>query len=439
MKKIYIIPLLICFIIEAHGETRIKSSTRALRDVPAHLLTTIDAPVSGGNKEICGGQAFPTLSVTVNEGETADWYNSDNELVASGTTTYYRTYPMAGYDALYRYYVEARNISSGAVSATRTEVTLTVKLPAVLFAQAPQCNPENDTYYVGYTVGTGQNPIGVTSTAGTFGQVGAGYGFYNIPSGTNVTLSYNVNGCITTRNVTAPDCSAPVITALPGTSVCEGQTVTLQASGCASPGILNWSTGATTSTISFTALLGSNAEFYATCTRNQIVSPRANIVINITPIPYISSAYGYPQDNVPPNTEIILSANCSDGRALIVWNDGATTQSGEIRRVTLQYTTTYDVTCNSNNCNSEPQSFTVTVDNPCPASLTLASNSSPSGDISSGTAIRQANATSGSITATNKITGTAKVTYQAGKSITLSQGFRADNGTVFKAEMGGCQ
>lgn len=61
--------------------------------------------------------------------------------------------------------------------------------------------------------------------------------------------------------------------------------------------------------------------------------------------------------------------------------------------------------------------------------------SSPSDDINSGI---KNTIVINNITATNKITGTAKVTYLAGKSITLSQGFKADSGTVFKAEMGGC-
>ena len=73
--------------------------------------------------------------------------------------------------------------------------------------------------------------------------------------------------------------------------------------------------------------------------------------------------------------------------------------------------------------------------NPCPSLRNLVS---PMDDISSGTVIKEANAVSGTITATNLITGTAKVTYRAGKSITLNPGFKIDNGTVFKTEFGGC-
>lgn len=72
---------------------------------------------------------------------------------------------------------------------------------------------------------------------------------------------------------------------------------------------------------------------------------------------------------------------------------------------------------------------------PCVTIYTLVSSTD---DYSTGTIIKEANAITGTITATNKITNTANVTYRAGKSITLNAGFKADNGTVFKTEFGGC-
>jgi hypothetical protein len=82
---------------------------------------------------------------------------------------------------------------------------------------------------------------------------------------------------------------------------------------------------------------------------------------------------------------------------------------------------------------------------PCPPSLVLqsppATTPAEGVDYDASNAIppviRKAAATTGSITATNKITGTANVTYEA-KTVQLNPGFRADNGTVFKAQVGGC-
>lgn len=72
--------------------------------------------------------------------------------------------------------------------------------------------------------------------------------------------------------------------------------------------------------------------------------------------------------------------------------------------------------------------------NPCPSLLTLVSTVD---DYSSGTMTKQAAASNGKIEATNLITGSANITYEA-NSIELKPGFRADNGTVFKAQIGGC-
>ncbi|MGL4631850.1 MAG: 3-coathanger stack domain-containing protein, partial [Leadbetterella sp.] len=89
---------------------------------------------------------------------------------------------------------------------------------------------------------------------------------------------------------------------------------------------------------------------------------------------------------------------------------------------------------------SIPFEVVATCPPPCPTSINLASVNTPptpSDDIGGGIVLMQANMTHGTIAATNKITGTAKVTYQA-KSILLNNGFKADTGTVFIVQVGGC-
>lgn len=72
---------------------------------------------------------------------------------------------------------------------------------------------------------------------------------------------------------------------------------------------------------------------------------------------------------------------------------------------------------------------------PCPTSITLVN---PADNITSGDITKQASATNGSINATNYVTGAGtKATYQA-KAVELNAGFKADSGTIFKAETGGC-
>jgi len=80
-----------------------------------------DPPVSGGNQTICVGNPISPLTVTVNAGETADWYSvpTGGTSILDGNTSFT---PLTGGS----YFAEARNIVSGCVSITRTEITLTI-------------------------------------------------------------------------------------------------------------------------------------------------------------------------------------------------------------------------------------------------------------------------------------------------------------------------
>lgn len=59
-------------------------------------------------------------------------------------------------------------------------------------------------------------------------------------------------------------------------------------------------------------------------------------------------------------------------------------------------------------------------------------------NFSTGTIIKQVNSTNGHISATNRISGNANVTYRAGNYVMLNAGFESAKGTVFKTESGGC-
>jgi len=84
---------------------------------------------------------------------------------------------------------------------------------------------------------------------------------------------------------------------------------------------------------------------------------------------------------------------------------------------------------------SENKKLLTVIANPCASSLTLVS---PTDNISTGTVTKQASAANGTIIATNIISGAGtNATYQA-KNIQLNAGFSVANGTIFKAEIGGC-
>lgn len=121
-------------------------------------------------------------------------------------------------------------------------------------------------------------------------------------------------------------------------------------------------------------------------------------------------------------------ANVSDLR----WNYGMV---GSTVSVSPTLNSTYWAYCATNGCSGASSNrIPISITN-C---LSLLNLISPTDDISNGTIIKEANSTTGTIEATNKLTSTANVTYRAGKSITLNAGFKADNGVVFKTEFGGC-
>lgn len=72
---------------------------------------------------------------------------------------------------------------------------------------------------------------------------------------------------------------------------------------------------------------------------------------------------------------------------------------------------------------------------PCSTSVVLVN---PINNSSSGNLTVEAKEITGKITANNKYSGSAKVTFKAAV-IELNPGFTADSGTVFRAEIGGCQ
>jgi photosystem II stability/assembly factor-like uncharacterized protein len=83
--------------------------------------TTPAAPVSTGNSTVCGNATFVGVTATTPAGVTVDWYNAatGGTLLQSGSNTLVTQ--ISG-----TYYAEARNISLGCKSTTRTAVSLTV-------------------------------------------------------------------------------------------------------------------------------------------------------------------------------------------------------------------------------------------------------------------------------------------------------------------------
>ncbi len=101
---------------------------------------------------------------------------------------------------------------------------------------------------------------------------------------------------------------------------------------------------------------------------------------------------------------------------------------------TISMTTVYTVYCVDGTCKSSGKEIQVMVsEGNCLDSVVL----TDSDNVNTGVFVKQAKSISGKITAMNKITGNVVSSYSAA-AITLSPGFLADSGVVFKAEVGGC-
>ncbi|TAE41943.1 MAG: hypothetical protein EAZ70_13525, partial [Runella slithyformis] len=163
----------------------------------------------------------------------------------------------------------------------------------------------------------------------------------------------------------------------------------------------------------------------------EIIFANGTVVDTQSPtVPLALTASGITQNSV--NLEWDASTDNVAVTTYEVFKNGVligtpTTNSLAVSALTCNSTYTFTVKAKDRLGNTSAASVGLILNtascNPCATLLPLAS---PIDDYSSGTVIKQANASTGKITATNKITNTANVTYQAGKSIVLEPGFKAN-------------
>ncbi len=224
----------------------------------------------------------------------------------------------------------------------------------------------------------------------------------------------------------------PVISANKN-NIYSGEGINLTATGCSNS--INWSDGGTGSS-RLNVIFNSNLILTATCSQGCIVSNKSDpiaIVVHPKPILLITN----PATVTLPNTVNITSPDITTGstfpsgtvlsyytnseRTIILGNPSAVAISG----------TYYIKAITTNGCiDFKPVNVVVNVID-CNMPLVLGSTD----NYSSGTYLKKTNET---ITATNIIAGNANVTYRSNKSITMNNGFKVNNGAIFKTEIAGC-
>ncbi|NLV19532.1 MAG: cadherin repeat domain-containing protein, partial [Bacteroidetes bacterium] len=157
----------------------------------------IEAPVSGGDKSYCENGTIPELTVTVGEGETADWYDSETggTLLERGSLSYT---PLVAGD----YYAEARQIASGCISSTRTLVRLTMDpLPGpaeTIEGPSAVCQDDTFPYFIEHVANANgyswsYSGSGVTLSGGTANYTEVSFS-RDAVSGTLTVYAYNACG-----------------------------------------------------------------------------------------------------------------------------------------------------------------------------------------------------------------------------------------------------
>jgi parallel beta-helix repeat protein len=196
------------------------------------------APASGGDKEICAGANIPALTVTVGEGETADWYTemSGGSKVAEATLSYTPT--EAG-----TWYAEARNTSSQCISASRTAVSLTVN-------ELPVVSLTSQTDILCYGASTGAIDITASGGEGPYTYAWTGTEV-NLTAEDQTGLAAGDYSVIITDNKGCSSASLPVTLSQPataisasasaGTILCNGGTTTLTVTAAGGTGSLEYS------------------------------------------------------------------------------------------------------------------------------------------------------------------------------------------------------
>jgi hypothetical protein len=402
---------------------------------------------AGSNSPICAGN---TLNLTASGGTTYTWSGpnaytstSQNPTVSNPTSGTYQVMVTDG---------------NGCTATASVALIVNPAPTATASSNSPICagNTLNLTSSGGATYtwsgpnsysSTSQNPTVSNPTSGTY----------------QVTVT-DANACTATASVAVIVNALPTVTG--NLTIYVGATTTLSGSGTAVSSNPWISASTNVATINNSGVVtgvavGTSIITYTNnngCSQTTTVTVVENPTITITgmPLSIFNTNQGTPSSNqsytvsgiylnsnisiaAPTGFEISLTSNNGFGGGLTLTQSGGNVASTNIyvRLVgAVVGSFTGNLTHNSTGATTMNVAVngTVAAGGPCQSTVNLVSTTD---DYNSGTQVKQASATNGKITATNKITGNAKTTYQA-KSIELLPGFKADSGTVFKAEIGGC-
>ncbi|MDR3694166.1 PKD-like domain-containing protein [Mucilaginibacter sp.] len=289
-----------------------------------------------------------------------DWYDAPigGNLLATGATF---TTPVLSNSTTY--YLDANNL--GCISSrSAVNVIVSPQLPAPTAAGAVICSGSTAT-------------LNATSQGGTYqwynaavgGQLLAAGASFTTPPLLNTTTYYVQNtiaGCVSPRvAVTVTVTPAVAVPTAAGTSICEGSSATLSATG--SPGGYAWYDQAaggnllTTTQVFVTPALAAGTTYYVESTTATCNSARTAVTVTVTPIPATPVINPV---SVCPGTSAILTATGTVGT--VKWYDapagGNLLASGyTYHTLALNANTTYYAESTSGQCTSQRVAVTVSI------------------------------------------------------------------------------
>jgi hypothetical protein len=192
----------------------------------------------------------------------------------------------------------------------------------------------------------------------------------NITANQTFTAICTVGACISdnsnTLNISFGALSAPVISAS-GTSVCNGSSVVLTASGCS--GNVLWSNGSTGTSITVNPSVATNYSAICRSLSANCDSPNSNVIrVEITTAPN-APTITCSADRICLGESLVLEAIGCEGT--VTWYYNNTTANGLTLTINPVVTTVYTATCSIGSCESASSgAATITVGNPIPPVVT---------------------------------------------------------------------
>ncbi len=357
----------------------------------------VSTPTLPNNPTICEGAPTPALTVTVDPGDTVDWYAAPSGGVSLMLGSVSFIPPGAFTPGVYNFYAEARELSTSCTSPTRILVTLTVNaVPSVnQISDIMVCAGETVTVDF---VGTASANMNWTNNNPGVGLTASGSGNISFPAnftGNNTTISVipELNGCpgplmsfiITVNEV-------PTVVAPMSQTVCAGIAVAVNFSGT-SGATFAWTNSEPSiglaangsGNISFiTANVSSPtlANFSVTSSLAGCMGATQNFSITVNPAPSVTAPAN---QSVCVGTAVAVVFSGTSGASFDWTNSNTAIGLGASGAGNINFTSTNTgfsplmanivVTPSQNGCIGTPQNFNLTI-NPPPSLMVVSTSCS---------------------------------------------------------------